>query len=437
MDRRKRQSAPDANGWMIYGATGSLGELIIQQALAQGLTPVMGGRSIARLRSMADKYQLPWRLLDLDQPEQAVKALSGIDFVYNAATENTVAGLVEVCQAVNVHLMMPHQLSAAQTQTVSDSVALSGEGAAVMTGAGFHTAAIESLLAVAQSQPNSAEFTAFHVALLGLPFLHPGYTREFLNYLREPTQAKPAARLTKRQTPWYDVMLKQMAQHTDQAWRGLGGKSLTGMRWWSIRAPEHDVAPRRFAHTPLSVYLPIAPWLLPVLKHFSGVAVGLLEPALGRAAQMPSLRTWPETAGPMGQQKDRPAHQSLFSGLASIFAQLVTRQGQGPSRSAVWLVAEHGDGRYSPFGLEFPAVYETVAALAVIMARDLLGKPVAERQGIAVTPQPGVQTAVECFGANVVLAVPDSVRFGSLKKAGVKASSQVTAPVETTESTLS
>lgn len=436
MKMHKRQKTSDAHGWMVYGVTGRLGEFIIQKALAQGLTPVMGGRSIARLRAMADKYQLPWRLVDLDQPEQAAKALKGIDFIYSAAAESTVSGLVGLCQSTATHLLIPHQLTADLTKQHNDAVALAGHGAAVISGAGFHTAATESLLAIAQQQPHAAEFSAFHVALLGLPFLHPGYTREFLPRI---TAAKPAAKSASkavikrsgRHRAWYDAMLKEMAQHPTQAWRGLGGKGLNGMRWWPIDAPERAVASLRCEHTPVSVYLPVAPWLQPLLKHFSGLAVGLLEPVLGRAAQLASIGASRQTG--KGKEKDvTGVLNGLFKGASSVAAQLITRQGQGVSRSAAWLVAEHSDGQFSRFGIEFPEVYDMVSTLAVVMARDLLSNPVSSRKQIAVAPVLGVQTAIECFGADVLLAVPDTLRFGALKKSAERASaktSETVAPI--------
>jgi hypothetical protein len=396
---------------MVYGATGRLGELIIQKALAQGLTPIMGGRSIARLRAMADKYQLPWRLIDLDQPQQSAKAFSGIDFVYSAATEETLPGLVELCQSTDTQLLVPHQVSETVSKQVSEAVALAGQAPAVITGAGFHTAATESLLAVAQSQPNAADFSVFHVALLGLPFLNPGYTREFLRRVKQPVSPLPAVPRAKRQGRWHDALLKEMALHANQSWRGLGGKSLSGMRWWSVNASELVVAPRRFAQSPMAVYLPVAPWLLPMLKHFSGLATSLLEPALGRAAQMPSLATLAPRVG--GKDKEP---SGVLNGLTTFAAHLMTRQGRGASRAAVWLVAQHSDGQFSRFGIEFPAVYDMVSSLAVVLARDLLGKPVSSRQESGVLLEPGVQTTIECFGPDVVLSVPDTLRFGALKK---------------------
>lgn len=431
MEMFKGQANSEAHGWMVYGATGRLGELIIQKALAQGLTPVMGGRSIARLRAMADKYQLPWRLVDLDQPEQAAKALSGIDFVYSAAVESTVPGLVNLCQAVGAHLLLPHQLTEQLQRQVDDTVSLVGQGAAVITGAGFHTAATESLLSIAQRQPYSTEFSALHVALLGLPFAWPGYTRAFLGRLKTPVDAiEGQGSRARGQQAWYQVLLKEMAMHPEQTWRGLGGKSLRGMRWWAINAPERLVAQRYFAHTPLSVYLPVAPWLLPVLKHFSGMAVGVLEPVLGRAAQMGVMRQ-----NYRAREKDAAGLLNNATVLATQFAaQLVTRQGADTSRTAVWLVAQRSDGQYARFGIEFPSVYEMVSSLAVVLARDLLGNPVAVRRDIAMTLVPGVQTSIECFGADVVLAVPDTLRFGALKKVGLKASVTVSNTVVPTES---
>ena len=54
--------------WMIYGASGYTGELIAELARTKGLSPVLAGRSQAKVRPLAEKLGFRWREFGLDKP---------------------------------------------------------------------------------------------------------------------------------------------------------------------------------------------------------------------------------------------------------------------------------------------------------------------------------------------------------------------------------
>ena len=45
-----------SKSWMIYGAYGYTGELVVQEAIAQKRRPVLAGRNEAKTKAVAEKY---------------------------------------------------------------------------------------------------------------------------------------------------------------------------------------------------------------------------------------------------------------------------------------------------------------------------------------------------------------------------------------------
>ena len=55
---------------MIYGATGSTGRLVAEEATRQGLCPVLTARSWQKLELSAEEIGFPRRSLELHEPGQ-------------------------------------------------------------------------------------------------------------------------------------------------------------------------------------------------------------------------------------------------------------------------------------------------------------------------------------------------------------------------------
>lgn len=52
--------------WMIYGANGYTGKLVVEEAVRRGLRPVLAGRNAAALEAIAQPHGLPVRAFALD-----------------------------------------------------------------------------------------------------------------------------------------------------------------------------------------------------------------------------------------------------------------------------------------------------------------------------------------------------------------------------------
>ena len=53
--------------WMIYGANGYTGRLIIDKAVKQGFKPVLAGRNGREIRALARQYSLSFRVFTCDR----------------------------------------------------------------------------------------------------------------------------------------------------------------------------------------------------------------------------------------------------------------------------------------------------------------------------------------------------------------------------------
>ena len=57
--------------WMVYGANGYTGRMIVAEAVKRGLRPVLAGRNSAELQAIAAPHDLPVRVFGLDDPGAA------------------------------------------------------------------------------------------------------------------------------------------------------------------------------------------------------------------------------------------------------------------------------------------------------------------------------------------------------------------------------
>ena len=73
------------NNWMIYGANGYTGELIAREAKAQGLNPIIAGRTLNKIKSLAEELGFSSRVFDLLDQQALTEQLSDVQLVLNCA----------------------------------------------------------------------------------------------------------------------------------------------------------------------------------------------------------------------------------------------------------------------------------------------------------------------------------------------------------------
>ena len=71
--------------FLIYGSYGYTGELIVELATKEGMSPILAGRDEKKLREQAEKYNLEYRAFYLDETEKLDSALLEVDAALHCA----------------------------------------------------------------------------------------------------------------------------------------------------------------------------------------------------------------------------------------------------------------------------------------------------------------------------------------------------------------
>jgi short subunit dehydrogenase-like uncharacterized protein len=92
---------------VIYGANGYTGRLIVKQAVARGLRPVLSGRNAVEIDALALEHGLASRPASLDDPRSLDTALAGCSVVIHAAGpfSRTSRPMVDACIRNHVHYL--------------------------------------------------------------------------------------------------------------------------------------------------------------------------------------------------------------------------------------------------------------------------------------------------------------------------------------------
>src|SRR5689334_19474570 len=85
--------------WMIYGAYGFTGRLIVEEAVRSGHRPVLAGRDAERLKALAEPLGLEVLPLSLDDPASLRAAAQSTSLIFNAAGPFSETGpkIIETC----------------------------------------------------------------------------------------------------------------------------------------------------------------------------------------------------------------------------------------------------------------------------------------------------------------------------------------------------
>ncbi|KEO74212.1 saccharopine dehydrogenase family protein [Anditalea andensis] len=94
-------------GILLYGANGYSGNLITEEALRQGIKPVLAGRNESKIISMATAYKLEYKVFGLENVPKIVSQLEGISLVLNCAGPfaKTAKPLIEACLLAQCHYL--------------------------------------------------------------------------------------------------------------------------------------------------------------------------------------------------------------------------------------------------------------------------------------------------------------------------------------------
>jgi short subunit dehydrogenase-like uncharacterized protein len=141
---------PPPPEWMIYGANGYTGRMILEEAVRRGHRPIVAGRNASAVHALASLHGLPARAFDLAHPATARAGLSGVGVVLHCAGpfSATCAPMLEACLSTGTHYLdITGEIEVFAHCHARHPQALE-RGIVVMPGAGFDVVPTDCLAAM-------------------------------------------------------------------------------------------------------------------------------------------------------------------------------------------------------------------------------------------------------------------------------------------------
>ena len=145
--------------WMIYGANGYTGALMVEEAVRRGLRPVLAGRSREAIEPLAQKYGLPARVFGLDKPQAVAMGLRGMELVLHCAGpfSKTSLPMVKGCLEAGAHYLdITGEIDVFAACHALDAEAKQ-RGIVVLPGSGFDVVPTDCLAAILKLELPSAD----------------------------------------------------------------------------------------------------------------------------------------------------------------------------------------------------------------------------------------------------------------------------------------
>jgi len=93
--------------WILYGATGYTGRLLVAEAVRRGLQPVLAGRDASAVAAVADVHGLRSKSFTLEDESQTRNGISGSRLVLHCAGpfSTTAEPMIKACLSEGVHYL--------------------------------------------------------------------------------------------------------------------------------------------------------------------------------------------------------------------------------------------------------------------------------------------------------------------------------------------
>ncbi len=93
--------------FLIYGANGYTGKLIVELSVKKGYKPVLAGRTESKVKPLAQKYGLDYLVFSLENHDELLQNLTKFPLVLNCAGPftRTAKPMVEACLASKTHYL--------------------------------------------------------------------------------------------------------------------------------------------------------------------------------------------------------------------------------------------------------------------------------------------------------------------------------------------
>lgn len=184
--------------WMIYGATGYTGQLVIEEALERGHRPLLAGRNPDKLEVLKNRYGLEYLAFRLDNVSTIGEAIGDMDVLYHAAGPfgYTSDPMIKACLATNTHYLDITGEIDVFENTFSYHDSARANGIALISGVGFDVVPSDCLAAYVSNKVRGAN--TLDIAIVGLTNVSSGTAKSFVEGLRVGGRVRRDGKLRKQ-----------------------------------------------------------------------------------------------------------------------------------------------------------------------------------------------------------------------------------------------
>jgi short subunit dehydrogenase-like uncharacterized protein len=344
--------------FLLYGANGFTGKLIVEHAVEMGLRPVLAGRSEDKIRPLAEQYGLDYRIADLGYPNAVRDMLEGVKVVLHAAGpfKHTAKPMVDACLQTGTHYTdITGEIGVFEAIAARHK---EGEerGVILLPGIGFDVVPTDCLACFLKEQlPDATHLQLAFTSLKGK--ISHGTAATSIEYLGEGGAIRADGRIKK--VPIGHKAMTVPFKGTD--------RFVMAIPWGDVSTAYHSTGIPN-----IETYFGIRPKTYKMVKR-QWMYNWLLKTPI--AKRMARRRLAKAPAGPNAEQRK-----------ASV--------------SLVWGKVWNAAGEECQARLVAPETYTLTALTGLYIIQKILSDP----------PAPGFQTPAKAFGADLILQIPNTRR---------------------------
>lgn len=218
-----------AGKFLIYGATGYTGKLTARAAKAQGLRPILAGRSEDKVKPLASELGFDWRAFDLNDTTKLDAALKEVDTVLHIAGpfSATSKPMADACLRTKTHYLdITGEVAVFESLAERDSEARKA-GVMLLPGVGFDVVPSDCLSAHMKRRMPDAEDLKLYIG--GVGNASRGTLKTMVEGFAKPT-------LVRRNGNIQEIE----GVHEDFCDFGEGRKSTMALSWGDVATAYHS-----------------------------------------------------------------------------------------------------------------------------------------------------------------------------------------------------
>ena len=347
-----------SNSFLLYGANGYTGVLIAKYAAQYGLQPILVGRREEAIRPLAEELKLPFKIIDINDAPQLQAALQEVELVIHAAGpfSATAKQMIEACLQTGTHYLdINGDISVFEMIKQYDTKAKE-KNIMLLPGVGFDVVPTDCMALQLKNKLPDATHLKLAFAAVGGGVSH-GTAMTIVNKLGEGGAARENGKIVRK-----PLGKKGM-------WVDFGEKKL-----FAMSIPWGDVATAYFTTG------------IPNIETYTTV-----KPKVYRMLKLQRLFNW----------------LLRTEWVKNIIRKKIKKRPAGPddtmrskAKSLIWGEATNKEGKVVTGHFICADGYTLTALSSLIISKKVL----------STNFKPGYQTPASCYGEDLVMEIPGTVR---------------------------